>query len=376
MPPISVLMKPASGMCNMSCEYCFYCDETKKRERESYGFMSEETLKNVIRKTILKAEGAAGYAFQGGEPTLRGLDFFEKVIYYQKKYNKNNVKVSNALQTNGICIDENWCRFLKENQFLVGLSVDGTKETHDSYRHDKNGNGTYDRILRAAERMEEYRVDYNILTVIHHDVAYNIEKIYRDYKKRGWNYQQYIVCMDPLGELHGLTPYAIKPEVYGEFLIQLFDLWYADLQKGEQPYIRQFENYISILLGYRAEACDQNGRCGIQNVVEADGSVYPCDFYMMDEYRLGNFNTDTMEQINQKRSSIGFIERSLQLNEKCTVCKYFKICRGGCQRNRDFNESSMRYENYFCESYYLFFEACYEKFKTIVDKIRINSKFG
>jgi uncharacterized protein len=198
--------------------------------------------------------------------------------------------------------------------------------------------------------MDEYQVDYNILTVVHHDVAVNIDKIYTDYKARGWNYQQYIICLDPLEEIHGVNPYALKPVEYGKFLINLFDLWYTDLQQGKQPYIRQFENYISILLGYRAEACDQNGKCGIQTVVEADGSVYPCDFYMLDEYLLGNFNADNLEQINKKRSDIGFIERSLNLDKNCSNCKYLKICRGGCQRNRDNKEKTMQYENYFFES--------------------------
>ena len=127
MPPISVLMKPSSGMCNMKCDYCFYCDETQKRIQESYGFMSEQTLKNVVRKTMLRAEGAVSYAFQGGEPTLRGLEFFEKVVAFEKQYNKNGIRVNNALQTNGYLIDEAWCRFFKENHFLDCLSTEQKK---------------------------------------------------------------------------------------------------------------------------------------------------------------------------------------------------------------------------------------------------------
>ena len=143
MPPISVLMKPASGMCNMKCEYCFYCDEMEKRTTESFGFMSEETLKNVIRKTMLRAEGFASYAYQGGEPTLRGIDFFRKAVAFQKQYNRHGIQVNNALQTNGYLLDEEWCLFLKENQFLVGLSVDGTAKYHDALRHSKTGVGTF-----------------------------------------------------------------------------------------------------------------------------------------------------------------------------------------------------------------------------------------
>lgn len=359
MPAVSVLIKPSSSMCNMSCDYCFYCDEAQKRSQESFGFMSEQTLKNVIRKTMLRADGMISYAFQGGEPTLRGLDFFKKAVDYQKQYNKNQIQVHNALQTNGYVIDEKWCRFFRENNFLIGLSLDGTQDIHDSLRHTKNGGGTYARTSEAARLMDKFQVEYNILTVVTPAVADNVKKIYRDYQKHGWNYQQYIACLDPLDEGHEKTPYSLTPEKYGQFLTDLFDLWYEDLKHGRQPYIRQFENYIGLAAGYMAESCDQRGSCGIQNVVEADGSVYPCDFYMLDEYCLGNFNEHRLDHINERREAIGFVERSLKLDEKCRECKYSRLCRGGCQRNRDFNPSTGLYENYFCAGYQIFFEKCY-----------------
>lgn len=139
---------------------------------------------------------------------------------------------------------------------------------------------------------DQFGMEYNILTVVNQKTAYNIKEIYREYQRNGWKYQQYIACLEPIGEEQGQKEYALTPKLYGEFLINLFELWYMDYKKGMQPYIRMFENYIGILLGYCPEACEQNGTCQIQNVVEADGSVYPCDFYALDEYWLGNFNTD------------------------------------------------------------------------------------
>lgn len=371
MPPISVLMKPSSGMCNMSCDYCFYCDEAQKRIQESYGFMTEQTLKNVIRKTVLRAEGCVSYAYQGGEPTLSGLNFFKKAVEYQKQYNKNNIQVRNALQTNGYAIDEEWCRFFAENHFLIGISVDGTEAIHDFYRHDKKGGDTHAKVLRSVELFERYGVDYNILTVVNDKVASHIGEIYTYYQKQGWHYQQYIACLDPLGEKRGEKGYALHPGEYGKFLITLFDLWFRDWKKGEQPYIRQFENYIGILAGYQPEACDQRGECGIQNVVEADGSVYPCDFYVLDEYRLGNLNENQMAEIDERRRQTGFLERSKKLDEGCLSCQYFHICRGGCQRNRDFNQQTDTYHNYFCESYRMFFDACMERMQEIAEEVRI-----
>lgn len=369
MPAISVMIKPSSGMCNMNCDYCFYCDETQKRTQENYGFMSEQTLKNIIRKTILQAEGFVSYAYQGGEPLLRGLDFFQKAIAYQQQYNKHNLKVMNALQTNGYALDEEWCSFLKENGFLVGVSVDGTEWIHNKHRQDKAGMGTHKRIMEKIALLDRYQVDYNILTVVNRDVAENIEEVYTFYKEKGWHYQQYIACLDPLEDEHGTSEYALLPEQYGKFLIRLFDLWYEDWKVGKQPNIRQFENYLGILMGYQPEACDQRGVCGIQNVVEADGSVYPCDFYMLDEYRLGNFNENRLDEINQKREEIGFRERSMNLSKECMACKYYKICRGGCRRNRDYEPAAGTYHNYFCKSYQMFFDACMERMQEMAEKV-------
>lgn len=370
MPPISVLIKPASGMCNMSCAYCFYCDEMEKRSTGSYGFMTEQTLKNVIRKTMLRAEGSVTYAFQGGEPALRGLEFFEKAVALERQYNKNGILVNNVFQTNGYLIDADWCRFFKENHFLVGVSVDGTKELHDSLRRTGSGESTFEQVEKAISLLGEYGVEYNILTVVTNKTAENIDKIYSFYKEKGWRYQQYIACLDPLNEPHGGTEYGLTPQQYGNFLIRLFQLWYEDWQRGAPPYIRQFENYLGILLGYQPEACDQSGICGIQNVVEADGSVYPCDFYVLDEYRLGNFNENRMEEIHAAGIESGFMERSMGLAQECRECGYFKICRGGCQRNRDYRQSTGDYLNYFCKSYRMFFDECMERLSEIAESIK------
>lgn len=361
MPPINVLMKPSSSLCNMSCRYCFYCDEASKRAQDSYGFMTEETLKNVIRRTLPRAERTISYAYQGGEPTLRGLEFFEKAVAYQKQYNQKGIRAFNALQTNGYAIDETWCAFLRKNDFLVGLSIDGTREIHDSLRHDKSGGSTYDRILRTAALFDRYRVQYNILTVVTSALAKSAREVYQEYQRRGWHYQQYIACLDPLEEPHGSSPFSLTPEGYGNFLVELFRLWYADVKKGRQPYIRQFENYVGLAAGIQAEACDQRGTCGIQYVVEADGGVYPCDFYMLDEYRLGNFNQDRLEQIDAAREKLSFVERSRKLDESCRECRYYPLCRGGCQRHRDFHPDTERYTNYFCPGYRIFFEECFDK---------------
>ena len=365
MPPINVMIKPASGLCNMRCRYCFYADEMNKRQQDSYGIMSLETLERVMEKTLVFAEGECTIAYQGGEPTMAGLEFFRKSIEFQNKYNKNHVRIHNALQTNGYGMNEEWCRFFAENHFLVGISLDGIKATHDLYRKDAAGEDTYFRILKAIHMLEEYQVDFNILTVVNAKTAPKIRKIYEQYAKYGFHYQQYIACLDPIGEEPGKEEFSLTPKIYGQFLLDLFELWDIDLRKGKQPYIRQFENYIGMFMGYMPESCEQRGMCSIQNIVEADGSVYPCDFYVLDEYRIGNLNTDTFEEIYERRKAMGFIESSLNHSESCKNCKYFSLCRGGCRRNRESLGGDGQADNYFCESYRMLFDKYYDRMREI-----------
>lgn len=352
MPPIHVLIKPASGNCNLRCKYCFYYDTMSKREKASYGYMTLETLREITRKVLAYAEGTCTFAYQGGEPTLCGLAFFEKSIEFQKEYNVNHVKIYNALQTNGYHLDENWAAFFKENNFLIGVSLDGGPKVHDLYRRTPSGGGSFSQVMKNIELLKRTGVEFNILSVVNRATAPLIKRNYKFYQKNHLNYLQFIACLDPLDAVPGEQEYSLTPELYGQFLIDLFDLWYQDLCNGTQPFIRQFENYLAILLGQPPESCDMRGICGMQYVIEADGSVYPCDFYVLDKYRLGNLLTDSLEEIDQMRSRSGFIETSQDRAKACAQCRYQFICRGGCRRTR--SETDCR--QYFCPSYRMFFD--------------------
>lgn len=367
MGPISVLIKPASGNCNLRCDYCFYYDAMAKRAHASYGYMSLDTLEAVIRGALASAQKCCAFAFQGGEPTLCGLPFFEKAVELEQKYNVNGVRIENALQTNGYAIDEAWADFFVKNNFLVGVSLDGGPRQHDCYRKTPDGRGSFSRIMENVGLLQKKRVEFNILSVVNAQTAPQIARNYRFYRKNGLDYLQFIACLDPLGEKPGGRPYSLRPEVYGKFLIELFDLWYEELKEGKQPYIRQFENYIAILLGQMPESCDMRGVCGKQYVVEADGSVYPCDFYVLDDFRLGSFLDNTVEELDEARARIGFVEASRQREKTCAACPYLEICRGGCRRTRLFDEG---YHQYFCESYRMFFDARLGKLREIAARIR------
>lgn len=366
MPPLTVLIKPASGSCNMRCTYCFYADETQNRATENYGMMSEATLEAVVRECLARAEGSCSFGFQGGEPTLRGLDFFRRCTALVERYRPRGLAVSYFLQTNGLLLDEAWAAFFREYHFLIGLSLDGDRDLHDACRPDAAGKGTFSRVLGAARLLDRFGVDYNVLTVVTARTARSIRHIYRFFMKNGLVYQQYIPCLDPLGEARGLHPWSLTPQAYGDFLIRLFDEWYADRRAGRFVYIRYFENLAALMLGRPPESCGMLGRCGPQLVVEADGSAYPCDFYMLDDYRLGNFNTDSLPQMEARREQTGFLQESLRGLDRCRTCRWARLCRGGCRRDRQGTALHDIGQNYFCPAYLRFFEYAAPKLATLL----------
>ncbi len=368
MRTLSVLIKPVSGLCNLNCSYCFYADEMKNRERASFGRMDLETLEQLYRKIAESAPLECNLAFQGGEPMLAGIAFYEEAVRLQKKYLNEKCSVHYAIQTNGIFIDRQWCAFWREQGVLVGLSLDGIKATHDVYRKDAAGNGTWEKVMRGARLLQEQEVPFNVLTVVNARTAPRIRRIYEAFRKNGFRWQQYIPCLEPLKEADREQSYSLTPELYGHFLVELFDLWDQDLQKGKQPYIRQFESYIALLLGQQPEACEQRGTCSFQNVIEADGSIYPCDFYVLDEWRSGNvwdpdFTFDRMPETG----SIFLKEETLP--QKCRQCRYYALCRNGCRRLGT-QQPNGENRNRFCSAYLYFFERRHDRLREIAAAVK------
>ena len=364
MQSISVLIKPSSGNCNMKCDYCFYKDEQLYQHGHSYEMMSTDTLNQIIQKTLSHVTESISYCFQGGEPLLSGISFFQNLITYQNKWNVHHVQIQNTIQTNGTLITSEWCEFFRDNHILVGISLDGTEFTHNKYRHMANGMDSFETVMNAIRLLKQYKIDFNVLTVLNHVTAQYIENIYSFYQEQDLPFQQYIACRDPFDAYK--HSFSLSPREYGECLSRLFRLWFYDLQKGSQPYIRAFENYIGILLGQSPENCEQCGNCSVTYAIESNGDVYPCDFYMTDAFYLGNLLKDSFTQIDKKRKEIQFIEHSRQFHAKCKSCKYLQICRNGCHRNRDFIDNT--YINHFCEGYRLFFDKNLE-YMTVIANI-------
>lgn len=350
----ALLLKPVSGACNLQCRYCFYRDEMANRQTASYGLMDRETMEAVVRKTMEQARGRVSFGFQGGEPALAGLDFFKTFLALERRYNRRGIPVSHMLQTNGLLLDEDWAEFLAENHFLVGLSLDGPREIHDGARRDAAGQGSFSRVMAAAATLRRHRVEFNVLTVVTRKSAAHAQKIYRFFMKQGFFYQQYIPCLGPLGAEAG--EYALTPEGYAKFFKALFDVWYEDRRRGKFVYIRDFENLAGMLLGRPPERCGMAGGCRIQWVVEADGSVYPCDFYVLDDYRLGNLREHNFEEIEAAYEASPFPREGEEGREACRSCRWERLCHGGCRRDRQLPRLHDVGKNRYCGAMQEFFE--------------------
>lgn len=355
MPGMSVMIKPASGACNLRCRYCFYADEMARRETASFGTMSEETLERVLSRLLEAAEGECSILFQGGEPTLAGLPFYRRVVELERRYGRAGLHIHNSIQTNGYTLDGAWASFFAEHGFLVGLSVDGRKDLHDLYRVDGAGKGSFRRAMEAARLLERHGVEFSVLTVVTAQLARHAEAVYRFYRKNGFLRQQYIPCLDPLEGVRGGQDYSLTPERYAAFLKALFDCWYADLENGFHVAVRYFDNLLCILRGSAAEDCGLTGHCSPHYVVEADGGVYPCDFYVLDEWRLGSLRTDTLDEIDGARRRSGFLEGSLPVPQVCGDCPWYGLCRNGCRRDRVPDAADGGALNYYCGAYQDFF---------------------
>lgn len=355
MPPVNVLIKPASSACNMACEYCFYRDVSSHRAHSFEGMLTLEQMEQIISSAMEFAEGSCCFAFQGGEPTLAGLNFFRETVQLQKKLCKPGVRVFNSIQTNGLLIDGEWAKFLSEEQFLVGLSLDGPALFHDRNRKDRSGNGTEQRVLNTAKLFDRFQVEYNILCVLTGKNARNIDEIYRYYRENGFEYLQFIPCLEPMDKQRGEENYHLSAADYGTFLLKIFDLWYEDLQRGRYVSIRHLDNWLSILLGQRPEACSMTGCCSIQYVVEGDGSVYPCDFYVTDEWKLGNVKTDSFRDMLRSETARRFLSASTVVPRECRACPIAALCRNGCRRDRVPDQAGIPGKNYYCEAHRRFF---------------------
>ena len=331
MQGLNFLVKPASHLCNLACDYCFY-----KRVAQVYPegnrIMSKDVAHTFVRQALSLGATHNSFCWQGGEPTLCGLDFFKHVASLQRQYLQPGQAVENSIQTNGRLLDRDWALFLRRNRFLVGLSLDGPVEIHDRYRKTGDNRGTFHRVMAATDLLREEGVDFNILALLTDANIHQPEILYTFFREKGFRHLQFIPCLDTdlaTGQPH---PFSINANDLGRFYIRLFDIW---LQDGfPEVSIRLFEDILMYMLDGVRMSCGWLDRCDSYLLVEHNGDCYPCDFFVYPQWRLGNLNTEGLEWILDSPRRQEFARLKSVLSPDCRSCGRLDFCRGDCTRFR------------------------------------------
>lgn len=352
--PFTVLIKPAGPDCNIACEYCFYACKSQLFGSGAHR-MSEEVLGCLVKSYLELHFPINIFTWQGGEPTLMGLDFYKKAIQLQQPYQAEGHVISNALQTNGILLDDAWCKFLAESRFLCGISLDGPKDFHDYYRRDRAGKGTYDRVISGIEACLQHNVEFNILVLLNNRNVNHPDELFDFFTSNNFLYLQFVPCAEPSPD-DPTQPvrYSITPEQYGLFLCRFFDRWLDGWTRKLS--VRTFDTMLSYLLGKPHTECTFGRQCGDYIVIEHNGDAYCCDFFVTNQNRLGNVLETPVEQIASHPVKREFTRKKAEIANKCLVCRYLDICRGGCPKDRILLTGTHKVPSYFCRGYKMFFD--------------------
>ena len=322
----TALIKPVSALCPMRCSYCFYNDIASKRNIFNYPKMSLSTLETIIEMYTNDASRSATFLFQGGEPLAAGLDFFS---FYVKKIRKiaqarPELLINSCVQTSGILINDKFAHLFKEGNFLVGISLDGPQEIHDANRRLKNGFGTFDKVMRGIQYLEDKSVAFNILCVINQNNVREAVALWNFFKEKNFSFLQFIPALSSIDSPGCL----ISDDEYANFVSEIFNSWYEDFIRGNYISVRFIDDLFAILAGKKATSCDMQGHCTHQHVIEADGSVYPCDFYVLDKFKISKVT----EPANINHQALTRFLTSPPLFHECPQCCLHQVCRCGCKR--------------------------------------------
>ncbi len=390
-----VMLKPIGPACNLDCTYCYYLHkEHLFKASSSSRVMDDVTLEAVIKQYIAANEHKeVVFSWQGGEPTLLGVPFFEKVIRLQEKHNPTQKNIANTLQTNGTLLDNNWAKFLKKHDFLVGLSIDGPEELHNKHRIDKGGKGSFKQVMRGVECLQALDVPFTTLTTVNRDNAKNPLDVYRFLTKTlGSNYVQFNPCVEPVvfancapkcwehnslpqmeqyissaSAQNFVTKWSVIPEDWGNFLCVIFDEWVQnDLGR---VLVNWFETAVAQAMGLPAQICTTGEICGKGVAIEHDGSVYSCDHYVNDEYCLGNVNDNTLRNLvfSARQQDFAF-KKQQELAYECLHCAHGTWCWGQCPRHRFVKTAESTHPiNYLCLGFKQFYAHAKPQIKHIAN---------
>ncbi len=370
----SILVKPAGPDCSMACGYCFYSGKSSLYPEPGAHRMSDAVLEQVMCDFLSQPAGDLSIGWQGGEPTLMGLPFFEKAVTLEEKYGAGKT-IGNGLQTNGLLLDRAWAKFFREYNFLVGLSIDGPEHVHDRYRVMRGGGGTWARVTSAARLLLDEGVPVNALTVVNDYSARFPDEIYDHHRELGLDYMQFIPCVerDP-ADPGRAAPFSVTADAYGSFLCRVFDRWRADFHEGvPSTSVRFFESLLFSYAGFTPPDCTLRETCGDYLVVEHNGDVYACDFFVEPDWKLGNVMDGGLVPLFGLERQGEFGARKAVLPAPCAECAWLARCRGGCPKDR-IRDPRDRGVSHFCEAYRIFFEYADSEFTKLAASWRKNAE--
>ena len=366
-----IMTKPVGPICNLDCKYCFYLEKERLYPGTQHWAMSPDLLERYVRDYIAaQPADEVHFAWQGGEPTLLGIDFFRAVVELQQRY-ANGKSIHNALQTNATLIDGAWAEFFAANRFLVGVSIDGPREIHDFYRVDKGQAPTFDRVMRGLRTLQQHGVDFNTLTVVHrHNAQFPVE-IYRFLKEIGSAFLQFIPIVERAAAQPGrgdlvliqpssqaaaaVTDWSVESEAWGKFLARIFDEWVR--QDVGRVYVQLFDVALESWFGLDPSLCIFRRTCGSALAMEHNGDLYSCDHFVYPDNRLGNIAETALDQLVSSPQQTAFGRHKLDsLPRMCRECEVRFACNGECPKHRFLNtpdgEPGL---NYLCSGYKYFF---------------------
>ncbi|TKG88893.1 anaerobic sulfatase maturase [Puteibacter caeruleilacunae] len=354
-PLTSVLVKPAGPDCNLNCSYCFYLEKEELFKNSPMLRMSPKIQEELIRQVMQQSGESVSIAWQGGEPTLMGLDFYKRAIELEMKYGHGQM-VGNGLQTNGVLLNREWAKFLKQYDWLVGISLDGPEHIHNKYRFNKAGKGTHKIVEENAMMLLDEGVAANAMCCV---TSYSVnypEELYNYFKEKGLTFMQFIPIVETdKNDPTKAAPFSVSAEDYGRFLVKLFDLWLADFQNGQPTTsIRHFESVFHTYVGMDAPECTMMKECGPYVAVEHNGNVYSCDFFVEPRWKLGNLMHDRLINMLNSKKQTAFGSMKGKIPTKCRRCSWLSNCYGGCTKDR-IKDPADHMMPRFCTSYKMFF---------------------
>jgi uncharacterized protein len=366
-----VLAKPIGPICNLDCKYCFYLEKEVLYPQSTQWEMPDDVLESFIRQYIeAQRSSVISFAWQGGEPTLLGVEYFRKVVALQKRY-ANGKGIENAFQTNGILLNDEWARFFADNRFLIGVSIDGPRELHDAWRVDKGGQPTFDRVLRGIEVLKRHNVPFNTLTAVQRTNASHPKEVYRFLKAHGSGHIQLIpivervssrttedglVLVSPaFAEMAHVAPWSVEPRQFGRFLVSVFDEWVR--HDVGSVFVQLFDVSLEMWAGMESSLCIFRKACGSALAMEHDGDVYSCDHFVYPKNRLGNIMNEPLASLVQSAEQQRFGDaKDAALPGYCRSCNVRFACNGECPQHRfAVTPDGERGLNYLCEGYKMFF---------------------